>query len=222
MKLCNISDTHNQHWHILEKMEDSDLLFHAGDFTTYGTEWEIEDFFSFLLRIERRYDKIVFCAGNHDFFVMDHPEIFREMVAQLGNKFIYLEDEEYVYNGVKIYGTPWSTTFGHWAFMLDRMSLELAEKRFKIPNDTNILISHTAPFGILDGATSRRLSMGCELLRQRVDSIKPKVTLFGHFHTGYGVDYKMQEDRIYINASIIPPFEEAKFVKDPIIIDMEF
>lgn len=221
MKLCNITDTHNLQHHIIDKMEEADLLLDAGDFTMHGTRSEVESFFKFLLHIEHRYDKIVFCAGNHDFYATDDPQGFREMVASLGSKFVYLEDEEYIYNGIKIYGTPWTTTFSNWTFMLDAGSIEMAEKRLAIPLDTQILISHSPPYGICDIGTSYALNLGCELLRQRVDTIKPKFTLCGHLHAGYGMMYKMHDDALYVNASICP-IDNTVEAYDPITVDVEF
>jgi len=54
-----------------------------------------------------------------------------------------------------------------------------------IPNDTDILITHTPPHGILD-TTSRRRAVGCEMLRQRMRDLTPRLHLFGHIHASYG------------------------------------
>ncbi len=51
--------------------------------------------------------------------------------------------------GLKFYGSPWQPTFHNWAFNLDRGE-EIKKVWDKIPNDTDVLITHGPPFGILD------------------------------------------------------------------------
>ena len=61
------------------------------------------------------------------------------------NNFIYLENSYIELNGLTIYGSPHTPNFKKKAFtMLDD---ELKEKWKKIPENIDILLTHTPPFG---------------------------------------------------------------------------
>jgi Icc-related predicted phosphoesterase len=55
----------------------------------------------------------------------------------------------------------------------------------KIPNDTDVLITHGPPHGILD-LNSEREKCGCEELLLAVNRVRPKIHIFGHIHEAYG------------------------------------
>ena len=119
------------------------------------------------------------------------------------------------YPGIKIYGSPWQPEFCNWAFNLPRTGLELQEKWENIPKDTDILITHGPPWGHLDVVRGRTDNLGCELLRQRVDEIKPKIHVFGHIHSGYG--YKFENETHFINASVLN--ESYIYKQSPVSIE---
>jgi 3',5'-cyclic AMP phosphodiesterase CpdA len=157
-----ISDIHN-HQKLLD-LPSADLLLVAGDMTNMGTYKELEDFSKFLSSQKPKFDAIIVIAGNHE-ITMDTP-FFNDIGKDYfpDNSFesakarafltenpdiIYLEDSGTEYKGIRIWGTPWIPPFGQWAFSLPNK--EFAKKIFeKIPLDTDILISHSPPFGILD------------------------------------------------------------------------
>ncbi|XP_072389976.1 UPF0046 protein C25E10.12 [Diabrotica undecimpunctata] len=119
-------------------------------------------------------------------------------ISQYLTNCIYLEDSGIELYGIKIYGTPWQPEFGNWAFNLERGE-ECLSKWNAIPNDVDILITHTPPLGHGDLVCSG-IRAGCvELLATVQQRVKPKYHVFGHIHEGYGVtsDGKI----IYINAS---------------------
>lgn len=64
MKIAFISDTHNQHKHI-NRFDNIDILIHAGDISSRGTETEINNFIEWFNAIPVKYK--IFIAGNHDF-----------------------------------------------------------------------------------------------------------------------------------------------------------
>ena len=59
------------------------------------------------------------------------------------------------------------------------------------------------------------LNVGCELLRVRVDELKPKIHVFGHVHSGYG--YKFHNGTHFINAAVLN--EKYKYENKPLTID---
>jgi hypothetical protein len=62
---------------------------------------------------------------------------------------IYLCDESTIIDGVKFYGSPVQPEFCNWAFNR-RRGAELKKYWDKIPKDTDVLITHGPPAGILD------------------------------------------------------------------------
>ena len=96
---------------------------------------------------------------------------------------LYLQDSKTEVFGLKIYGTPWQPKFCGWAFNLDR-GHALMEKWDQIPDDTDILITHTPPVGYGD-LCSTGIRAGCvELLTSVQQRIKPKYHIYGHIHEG--------------------------------------
>lgn len=118
--------------------------------------------------------------------------------AQYLTNCTYLEDQLIEIYGLKIYGSPWQPEFCKWAFNLPR-GAPCLEKWNQIPENVDILITHTPPLGHGDLCCSG-VRAGCvELLNSVQTRIKPKYHVFGHIHEGYGIssDSKI----IYINAS---------------------
>ena len=70
-----------------------------------------------------------------------------------------------------------------------------------IPSNTDILITHGPPYGYLDIPGGSSVRVGCEMLRYRVDQIKPKIHVFGHIHGGYGHYYNGHTH--FFNASVL-------------------
>ena len=73
----------------------------------------------------------------------------------------------------------------------------------KIPEDVDILVTHTPPSGILD-RTSLGLSVGCKDLRRRVDELHARFHLFGHVHEAYGKE--THGGTTFVNGSFVRGF----------------
>jgi len=197
MKICCIADTHQLH-HLLD-IPECDVLVCAGDYDL-SVEWDMDRLNYWFGTLKDKVGKIVFIAGNHDFALQKSNSILIEHVF---TNAIYLEDSSVTIDGVKFYGTPWCPMFHSWAFMETHDFLK--ENREKIPEDTDVLISHCPPFGIMDHVKRANgdsgQSQGCASLRNRIKLIKPKLSVFGHIHEGRGqyTDYTTD----YVNASIM-------------------
>lgn len=201
MKIICISDTHQLHDQI--DIPPGDVLVHAGDFCSYGNFREIRRFGSWLIQLPHAH--IVVVAGNHDRKFEEAPTRAREELPDQttsGGVIHYLQDRWCEIGGLKFYGTPWQPAFYDWAFNLPRSGPELKEKWDKIPGDTDILITHGPPHGVLDRTSFPPYeNMGCELLRDRVFQVVPKLHVFGHCHAGYGMNYQLSDKTTFINAS---------------------
>lgn len=224
MKITLISDTHTKHKQLdteLGKIK-GDLLIHAGDFMNSGyIPPEAMMFFKWFNEIDN-YDAKIFIAGNHDRWMQDEPEEAKAILA--GYQTIdYLEDARLDLwdkedQQTVIYGSPWQPEFCSWAFNLPRNGDEMKARWDAIPNDTDILITHGPPFGYLDIPGGQSIRVGCEMLRHRVDEIKPKIHVFGHIHGSRSIYHN--GNTLFINASVLN--EQYQYTNKPIHIEFDF
>jgi Icc-related predicted phosphoesterase len=204
MKITFISDTHTKHKHITKDLPGGDLLIHAGDMSSMGYEHEIREFCKWFDSIDN-YDHKIFIAGNHDWGFQNNAEKAMQIVNSyktvdyLQDDWLKVGDDEQM---VKVYGSPWQPEFYNWAFNLPKNGSELLEKWNGIPEDTDILITHGPAWGFLDDVEGRRGDhLGCELLAERIKTIKPKIHVCGHIHTGYG--HYFDGHTHYFNAAVL-------------------
>lgn len=212
MKITLISDTHTKHHKVTKDLPGGDLLIHAGDFMSSGySPYEAEEFFKWYDGINN-YDTKILIAGNHDRLMETDPEWAKGILT--GYKTIeYLQDEECVLyfdgpNGdwpeenVHIYGSPWQPEFYNWAFNLPRNGAEMKARWDAIPTWTDILVTHGPPFEYLDiPGGGQPIRVGCEMLRERVDVVRPKIHVFGHIHGSHGYYYNGHTH--FFNASVL-------------------
>jgi len=218
MRLTIISDTHTRHGLIpMEDLPGGDLLLHAGDIMNSGyNKNDILDFCTWFHSLEQ-YDKKIFIAGNHDRMFEDHPIEANTIVNRYGSV-IYLQDNDLDINGIKIYGSPWQPWFYDWAFNLPKNGPGLMSKWEAIPDNTDILITHGPAFGTLDTVAGRQYdNLGCELLAQRIEVIKPKIHICGHIHSGYG--YVFKDGTHFFNASVLD--EQYQYTQKPMTFDWD-
>jgi len=182
-KITFISDTHTKHRHLTNDLPGGDILIHCGDISSRGYKNEIENFLGWFDNI-KGYEYKIFIAGNHDFGFQDNPKECFELLKNYPS-ITYLEDNSIIIDGIKIYGSPWQPRFHNWAFNVNR-GWDIAQKWEKIPQDTDILITHGPLHGILDNTYAGQ-RVGCEDLYNRVMEVKPKVHCYGHIHFDYGM-----------------------------------
>lgn len=214
MDITFISDTHTKHIELNGQLPGGDLLIHSGDIMNSGYKnQEIHDFCKWFE--VQDYKHKIFIAGNHDRMFENNP---LESNTIINNYDVtYLQDSEYVIDGVKLYGSPWQPWFHNWAFNLPKDGWELEQKWKDIPEDTDILITHGPPQDHLDisGTPYNEPHLGCELLRVKVDEQPPKIHVFGHIHGSYG--YKFDNGTHFINASVLN--ERYQQVNKPLTVD---
>lgn len=185
MDIWHISDTHGHHHQLTPPKVD--MVLFTGDGSNYRDQFrnepEMRDFLNWFAALPIKYKVMI--AGNHDSAVY-HKLIKSKEIEARG--IIYLEDSGVEIEGVKIWGSPWSPTYGGWWYMKDRSKLN--KNWMMIPEDVDILMTHTPPKGILDVSHKRDGSLelcGCSALMKRVRWIMPKYHLFGHIHDGNGI-----------------------------------
>lgn len=177
IKICAIADLHG--W--LPKVPECDLLLIAGDICSSSRILDQELFLRH--KVEKWLDEmpakeVVFVAGNHDWIFQKA----RELVPKL--PWYYLEDSPVELFGLKIWGTPHQREYNSWAFNLPESELQL---RFeKIPTDTDILVTHSPPYGLGDHVLDAG-HVGSTSLRTRLEQLNIKLHTFGHIHEGRGI-----------------------------------
>lgn len=192
MRIVLISDTHNQHDGLV--LPDGDILIHAGDFSGRGRVDEVGRFMQWFGK--QRHPHKVLIAGNHDFLAEKDPMTFASLIP---DNVTYLNDSGVVMEGLKIWGSPIQPWFFDWAFNRQR-GKDIAKHWALIPEDTDILVTHGPPHGILDRADDGKL-VGCEELIKVVERIRPKIHVFGHIHEAHGS--LLQNGTHYVNASVL-------------------
>jgi Icc-related predicted phosphoesterase len=246
-RITGISDTHNKHKQLNGKLPGGDILIHSGDITSLGRKHEVSDFIKWFGKQDYTYK--VFIAGNHD-MSFDREKLLRDKLAHfegrteydtecaegkpdwlkdmlavgLDGGTFYLEDTGIDIEGIKIWGSPHSPTFGYgWGFNKDR-GYDIAQCWNQIPIDTDIVITHTPIYGYNDRALNTNQNVGCADLYHRLHEVKPHLHFAGHIHEGYGwgtIPYKDEWGDIYtFNPSTCNLRYEA--INKPITFDYDF
>lgn len=224
MKIILISDTHGLHNSI--RIPHGDVLIHAGDLSSSGTDSQVAEAAKWLGSLSHRHKIAI--AGNHDFLFERQPSRAAALLRSAG--VTYLRDSGISIDGLSIYGSPWQPEFMHWAFNVPRG--QLAKYWRQIPKGLDILITHGPPYGILDQRVPpgirRHASwedeepfagsdhVGDEELLAAVKQAKPRVHVFGHIHSGYGTT--QNQDTAFYNASLCD--EDYEPIREPWVIDV--
>jgi predicted phosphodiesterase len=213
-KLVFISDTHNKHAKVT--VPPCDILVHCGDFTFQGARSEVLNFAQWLHKQPAKH--IIVIPGNHEKIMeacLQGVEIdSKEWILRDCPRAKLLIHQAIEIDGIKFFGSPWTPYFFNWAWNAGRTVAE-AGHVFKpfigdlwkdIPLDTNVLVTHGPPIGILDQAmdryTGKLVSAGCYELSEKIKELKDlKVHAFGHLHLNGG-SLLEQNGVQYINASI--------------------
>lgn len=195
MKCVAFSDTHGYSG-IKFIIPDGDLLIFAGDFSYLGIDnREIEEFAAFLKKLPHKHKVII--AGNHDRICYVEPGYTKRVFQD----FHYLENEGVEIEGIKIWGSPITPTYGNYVFMKDRGG-DIQRIWDLIPTDTDLLITHGPPGRICD-MNAKRSHSGCMNLRNTIIKVRPKVHIFGHIHEGAGGKTSELQFTQFYNVSIM-------------------
>lgn len=208
MRILCLSDTHGKHG-LLKNLPQADVIIHAGDVTSDGSERSAVDFMDWFSKLDCKYK--VFIAGNHDWFFEREPPAYIQ--KNIPENVVYLNDSGVSIEGVNFWGSPISPEFFNWAFNRKR-GREINKHWKLIPKNTDVLITHGPPFGILDNVYGR--PVGCEELAKRVETIQPKLHLFGHIHGEYG--QLVNGETQYVNASVLN--DHYQLVNAPVLIEV--
>lgn len=200
MKIVAISDVHGK-WNKI-KIPECDILISAGDYSFRGERHMVEDFHKWLNKQEAGY--IISVQGNHELWVEKNFQEAKEIAEKVCPAVHFIDEGLIEIEGVKIWCSAIQPFFHNWAWNRQR-GAEIKKHWDLIPSDTDVLVTHGPPYGILDevlridGSSSGRF-VGCEELLKKVQEVKPDIHIFGHIHSGYG--QKHVDGTSFYNASI--------------------
>ena len=199
MIICAISDTHSLEAELT--IPPCDLLIHCGDWSFFGKSEKAMDRFIEWFAEQPARHRLLTC-GNHEYPVQADPAKWRRRVRNA----TLLLNESITNQGIKLWGSPVSPVDGAFG-----MSSEAEREKLyaTIPEDTDILITHGAPKGILSGEG------GCAALRRAVIRVKPRLHCFGHVHSAYGV--LPTKSTLFVNAAIMD--EDGAPSRKPILLN---
>jgi len=206
LRIVVMSDTHELHREV--NAPEGDILLFCGDFTMWSKSMAaILDFNAWLGELP--YRRIVLSPGNHEFFLERDPT-----ARSLLTNATVLINESVTVAGLNIWGSP-VTPLSSGAFSLssaiDRKRLYAA-----IPADTDVLITHTPPYGVLDLSPGSTQPAGCKELSDAVQRIRPKLHVFGHIHGAHGVAHT--DDTTFVNAALLGA--DGDLEHQPVVLQM--
>jgi Icc-related predicted phosphoesterase len=249
MKIVHISDTHGSKQHSKLIIPECDVIVHTGDIGGRTNLFELMEFLEWFSKLPAKVK--IFIAGNHD-LILDADFIKRQkdsldsiafMLLEQSHKdainlikqynVVYLNgsNKDYVYNGIKFWGNPYSPSFhrAYWAFNADRGD-EIKRHWSKMPSDVNILLTHSPVYGVFDDVKECKSEnemdahVGCkdlmDIIKKRLFALK--LHCCGHIHDNYGIaQINISNSRrcLFSNGSVLNNQYEL-LIKEPIIINI--
>jgi predicted MPP superfamily phosphohydrolase len=139
--------------------------------------------------------------GNHD-LVLTHllktqPETARGLLVSV--EVMLLRDSDTVINGLKFYGVDWRS-------------------QAEIPTGNDVVVSHCPAMGLVDQRyppDSEHLGDGW--LAKRIEAVKPRLVVSGHFHGGHG--RAERHGTTFVNCSLAN--EARELANKPQVVDLE-
>ncbi len=208
-----ISDLHG----FYPELAGGDLLIVAGDHTATDSENEMA-LFDYWLH-QQKYSAKIIIGGNHDNVLAQ-----KRLKLQFAT---YLEDSGCCFNGFKVWGSPWSLWFNGIhpkCKAFTGSEKDLAKKFQLIPDNIDILITHSPAYGILDGVDMEdgtAYHFGSHALNSWLKYVgRPQLHVFGHIHEAHGKEevFPTYNDKMMISVNASHVNENYQPVNKPIRI----
>lgn len=222
IRVVHVSDTHDKHY---VNVPPGDILIHSGDFTNHGHDHELRRFRHWLDQQPHTYRVIV--CGNHETGLdrLSLEDLNRCIIGDetdaaavapdasgrvaparrattRANTFI-LADAHVTLHGITIYGSSWNNIPGMaWGMKTPQ---DRAVQWSRIPEHTDILVTHQPAFNVFDRAFVRQPNpseamcsvcgvshpgydhWGCPSLMDRIQQLGIPLHMCGHVHDETGV-----------------------------------
>ena len=191
MKILVLVDIESKYlWDFFEKskLEGIDLILSAGDLSAAYLE--------FLATYAKC--PVLYIHGNHDTKYENNPPL----------GCICVDDDIYVYNGIKIMGLGGSMCYNYGSFQYTEKEMRSRYMKLKPKiwrrKGIDILLTHAPAYGVNDGEDLPH--RGFEVFRTILDKYEPKLFVHGHVHMNYGRNHKRED--MYGNTRVINAFEK--------------
>lgn len=129
--------------------------------------------------------KVIATWGNHD-WIGHHPKLIPDLPVE------WLVDQLAWVDGLRIWGTPWCPRLSGWAHYASPEAMRAAYDL--IPEDLDILMSHSPPKGVGDRIPARTrfnpsdetIYVGHQELLDAIEEKHPGLVICGHIHEARG------------------------------------
>lgn len=171
-----------------EKMKDIDLIISCGDL-----EAEYLDFFATLCHVP-----VLYVKGNHDGRYDEKPP----------EGCICIEDDIYVYQGIRILGLGGSMEYIPGAknqYTEQKMKWRIWKMSFKLwkHKGFDILVAHAPAYQVND--LEDLPHRGFAVFRTLIEKYEPKFFFHGHVHANYSRNFKRKDT--FQNTTVINAYE---------------
>jgi Icc-related predicted phosphoesterase len=190
MRILLLADEESKYyWDYFDKskLEGIDLIISCGDLAP--------QYLSFLATFTAA--PVLYVHGNHDYSYDDTPP----------DGCICIDDNVYVYKGVRIMGLGGSMKYNRGAYQYTEreMRRRAAKLWFKVKwhKGIDILITHSPAYKLHDSDDLPHT--GFITFLEIMDKYEPKVFAHGHVHVNYGRDFKRES--VYKNTKVINAYE---------------
>lgn len=177
-----VSDTHGRHAELTDKVRDSDILIHAGDFTRFANKKHATAFNEWLGHLPHRHKLVV--LGNHE----QNADWVGDARAILFNGTVLLDDSVSLDFGdrgvVCVHGTrfAWPESPDEAEAATGSSPRSRSGSRYNFPDGVDVVVAHGPAKGYVDGGA------GCPSLLAAVKRAGPTLVVSGHIHAAHGMD----------------------------------
>ena len=194
MKLLVVSDIESKFiWDHFDReyFRGVELVISCGDLSAH--------YLSFLVTMSKA--PVLYVRGNHDDKYEQRPP----------EGCICIEDQIYVYEGVRILGLGGSMRYkpGNNQYTEKEMQHRVNRLRFQLfrRRGFDILLTHSPALGVNDGDDLPHKGFAC--FCTLMDKYKPKYFIHGHVHATYGRKHKRLD--LYGETQVINAYEKFRF-----------
>lgn len=194
MKILAISDEESKYlWDYFEKekLKGIDLIISCGDL-----EAEYLSFLTTMTSIP-----VLYVHGNHDERYEQKPP----------EGCICIEDQIYVYKGIRILGLGGSMRYRSGAHQYTERQMARRVRKLFFPllfrRGFDILVTHAPAYQLNDGRDLPH--QGFQVFRTLMKKYKPQFFIHGHVHLSYGRNHKRYDK--YEETEVINAFERCIF-----------
>ena len=195
MKILLISDIESKYlWDFYEngKLDDIDLIISCGDLKA--------SYLSFLVTMSNV--PLLYVHGNHDNRYEKNPP----------DGCICIEDDIYVYNGIRILGLGGSMcyNYGPHQYTERQMQQRVRKLWFKLKRHRgfDILVTHSPAYGFGDGEDLPHT--GYKVFHKLLEKYKPRYFVHGHMHLNYyGRPRQSRESAYNEHTTVVNAYERC-------------